>query len=488
MVHTNSNTLRKALIGIMLFAGLQPLAYGQGGSPVYKDGMTIKLDSTGKKYIRFFTWATFWARHVSANPGTAVNGVEKKGWTDLSLRQFRFMVSSQLSDRYLVVADIGVDNQTFSSGGSAGGGNTGNGGPAFNGTLGKKTGLYVHDLWNEYTLFPDKDFLTGKKKYASLYIGTGLHYWLGLSRMTTSSSANYLALDVPLFNWPLVDLSDQFARQMGIYGKGNIGPVSYRWSVNKPFTVLSAATAFAPGSPDSNYAVDNNATGKLSTSGYAAWQFLDRENNQLPFTTGTYVGTMRVFNIGAGYYNTGEGTVTQAYNSAGSPLVRHSITLWAVDAFADLPFGPASKNWAFTAYSVYYHYDFGPNYLRYGSIMNVNVSEASGYSGKGSQAGYGNLAPIIGSGPTWYSQAGLLLPKSLLGGNAPRVQPFGEFSWQKFDRFGDSKFTWWSAGGNIYLDGHHSRISLKYQTRPIVINNRQESSKGSFIIATQVYL
>jgi hypothetical protein len=275
---------------------------------------------------------------------------------------------------------------------------------------------------------------------------------------------------------------------MGIYGKGNIGPVSYRWSVNKPFTVLSTATAFPPGSPDSNYAVDNNATGKLSTSGYAAWQFLDRENNQLPFTTGTYVGTLRVFNIGAGYYNTGEGTVTQAYNSASSQFIRHSITLWAVDAFADLPFGPASENWAFTAYSVYYHYDFGPNYLRYGSIMNVNVSEATGYSGKVSQAGYGNLAPIIGSGPTWYSQAGLLLPKSLLGGSAPRIQPFGEFSWQKFDRFGDSKFTWWSAGGNIYLDGHHSRISVKYQTRPIVLNSRQESSKGSLIIATQVYL
>ncbi|MFC0513007.1 hypothetical protein ACFFGT_02310 [Mucilaginibacter angelicae] len=460
---------------------------GQGGSSEYKDGMTVKLDSTGKKYIRFSTWATFWARQTAANPGTAVNGIEKSGYTDFSLRQFRFLTYSQLSSRYLIVADIGIDNQTISSGGAPGGGNTGNGAAAYAGTLGKKPGIYLHDLWNEYTVFPDKDPVSNKKRPASLYIGTGLHYWMGLSRMTTSSSANYLALDVPLYNWPLVDLSDQFARQIGIYFKGNIGPVSYRWALNKPFTVLSTAVAYPAGSPEINYAVDNNATGKMSTTGYAAWQFLDHENDLLPYTTGTYVGTMRVFNIGAGYYNTGDGTVTQANNTAASPLIRHSITLWAIDAFADLPFGDSKKNWAFTGYSVFYHYDFGPNYLRFGSIMNENVSEAANYSGIVSEAGFGNLAPIIGTGNSWFTQAGLLLPKNLFKGSI-RLQPFGEFSLQQFERYGNARFTYWSAGGNVYLDGHHARISFKYQTRPIVVADRQQSSKGSFIIATQVNL
>jgi TPP-dependent 2-oxoacid decarboxylase len=49
-------------------------------------------------------------------------------------------------------------------------------------------------------------------------------------------------------------------------------------------------------------------------------------------------------------------------------------------------------------------------------------------------------------------------------------------------------FTWWSAGGNVYLDGHHSRLSFKYQTRPLVVSGRQDGSKGSFVLATQVYL
>jgi hypothetical protein len=104
-----------------------------------------------------------------------------------------------------------------------------------------------------------------------------------------------------------------------------------------------------------------------------------------------------------------------------------------------------------------------------------------------SQAGLGNLAPLIGTGWSWFTQAGLLLPKSLTK-SGTRLQPFGEFSLQEFQRYGSAKFTYWSAGGNIYLDGHHARISFKYQTRPIVENNEQAFSKGTFIVATQVSL
>ncbi|GAA4318169.1 hypothetical protein GCM10023149_16130 [Mucilaginibacter gynuensis] len=449
--------------------------------------MTLKLDSSGQKYIRFMTWATFWARQTQANPGTAINGVRKDNWTDFSLRQFRLVTYSQLSPRYLILADIGIDNQAFSSGGAAGGGNTGNGGQNYAGTLGKKPGLYLHDLWNEYAIVPDKDLVSGKNNKASVYIGTGLHYWNGVSRMTSAGSANYLAVDVPLYNWPLVDLSDQFARQLGIYLKGNIGPVSYRWALNKPFSVLSTATAFPKGSRDSSFAVDNNATGKLATTGYAAWQFFDKENTQLPYYTGTYVGTKKVFNLGAGYYHSAEGTVTQVSNSALSTFNRHSINLWAVDVFADLPFGGKNANWAFTGYSAFYHYDFGPNYLRYGSIINENVSQDPTFKGDVSQAGFGNSAPLIGTGTSWFTQAGLLLPKTIFQGKT-RFQTFGEFSLQRFDRFKNASFTYWSAGGNIYLDGHHARISIKYQTRPVVVADRQDGSKGSLIIATQVFL
>lgn len=476
----------KLIVSLALALFLAGAAKGQGGSPLYTDGMTIKLDTSGKKYIRFLTWATVWIRHTEANPGTAINGIAQNGWSDIGLRQFRLVIYTQLSPRYLILTDIGIDNQGFSTGGSAGRGNTGNGGASFSATLGKKPGLYMHDLWNECTVVGDVDERTGAHRDFSLYLGTGLHYWVGISRMTSCSSANYLALDVPLYNWPLVDESDQFARQLGIYAKGNAGRVSWRWSVNKPFTVSTPAAAFAAGAPDSGYAVDNNQPGRWSTTGYAAWQFFDRENNLLPYTTGTYVGTAKVLNVGGGYYQDGDATTTQASNSASSAFIRHGITIWATDVFADLPFGPVKKNWAFTGYSVYYHDDFGPGYLRNQSIMNAAVGEAAGYTGKLSQAGFGNLAPVTGTGHSWYSQAGLLLPRDWV--RQVRLQPFGEFSRQVFDRYGSVVFTWWSAGGNVYLDGHHARLSFKYQTRPLVVSGRQDGSKGSFVLATQVYL
>jgi hypothetical protein len=474
------------LLVLDLAALAQPPVHQGDGAGAYKDGFVIHLDTSGNKFIRFMTWATFWARHTAANPGTAVNGIPQTGWSDFSLRQYRLVMISQLGPRYLIMADLGIDNQSFSTGGVPGGGNTGNGSSTFSGSLGKKPGLYIHDLWNEYTVLAKTDPATGRRRLFSLYIGTGLHYWVGISRLTSCSSASYLALDVPLYNWPLVDLSDQFARQLGVYMKGDLGPVSWRWAINKPYTVSIPAQKFAAAAPDSGYAVDNNQTGKMATTGYAAWQFLDHENDVLPYTTGTYLGAMRVLNVGAGYYYSAQGTTTQATNSASSTLIRHNIALWSGDVFADLPFG-GPANWAFTGYSVFYHYNFGHGYLRDVSIMNANVAESAGYTGPVSQAGFGNLAPSIGTGNTWYSQAGILLPKTILRGKI-RFQPFGEFSRQQFDRYGSALFTFWGAGGNILLDGHHARLTVKYQTRPLVADDRQSGSKGTYVVATQVYL
>lgn len=480
--------LEKISLAIICLLACSVGVFAQGGSPSYTDGLKIKLDSTGKKYVRFLVWADFRARYTELNPGTAINGIAKDNMVDFSVRQFRLALYSQLSPRYLILGTMGIDNQSFSSGGSAGGGNTGNGGGTFNGTLGKKPLFYLHELWNEYTVVPENDFKTHKHNFASLYIGTGLHYWVGISRMSSLSSFNFLAIDAPVYNWPLIDNSDQLGRQIGIYLKGNIGPVAYRWSVNKPFTVVNPAVAYPANSPEINYAVDNNANGNLSTTGYAAWQFFEKENTLVPYTTGSYVGTKKVLNVGAGYYYSKKATTTQADNTANSLLINHSIKIWAADVFADIPWGGERQNWAFTGYSVYYNDDFGPNYLRNGSIMNENVGPDKNYTGVVSQSGYGNLAPIIGTGSSWFTQVGLLLPKTLFKTDVVRFQPFAEYSLQTFDRYGSSKFTWWSAGGNIYLDGHHAKIGFKYQTRPIVAFDRQYGSKGSYVISTQVFL
>ena len=72
---------RKLAVSLALALMSFGAAKAQGGSPLYTDGMTIKLDSGGKKYIRFLTWATVWIRHTEANPGTAINSIPPVGAT-----------------------------------------------------------------------------------------------------------------------------------------------------------------------------------------------------------------------------------------------------------------------------------------------------------------------------------------------------------------------------------------------------------------------
>jgi hypothetical protein len=43
---------------------------------------------------------------------------------------------------------------------------------------------------------------------------------MGLSR-TMASTLNFLTIDAPIFNWPL--MKTPFARQMGLFAKGKYG-------------------------------------------------------------------------------------------------------------------------------------------------------------------------------------------------------------------------------------------------------------------------
>ena len=157
-------------------------------------------------------------------------------------------------------------------------------------------------------------------------------------------------------------------------------------------------------------AVDNNTPNKWATAGYAFWQFFDKESVVLPFTVGTYVGTKKVLNVGAGFYRAPQGTNSNRLNAPGdTTLARHDINLFAVDLFADMPLG-AAKKFAITAYSVFYSHNWGPNYYRTVGIMNEGAVDPN-YAGTRSQTGAGNARPLLGTGTIWYTQAGLLLPK-----------------------------------------------------------------------------
>ena len=456
---------------ILTFIGLALLSstlYSQG-SPDYGSGLKLNLNPEGDKYVRFILWNQIWLRNTEMNPGTMVSDEATKNTWNIGNRRLRALAYAQITKRYMVLMHFGINNQTFINGGAPG--TTGTGGYG----NGKKPQMFFHDAWNEYAVV-----LPGEAGKFSLSLGAGLHYYMGLSRMTMASTLNFLTVDSPIFTWPLIDNSDQFARQMGMFAKGKYGKFEYRFSLNKPF-----ATNLAPvdvTNPAARVAVDNNGNPKFSKAGYVEYQFLDSESNLLPFKVGSYLGTKRVFNLGAGFYHQKDGTRT----SVNSQIEKHDIALYAVDAFADLPLGNAKNKMALSAYAGFYNYNFGPNYLRNLGIMNVGSNDPN-FIGDKAIAGAGNLQPMIGSGNIYYLQAGLLLPSNA---DKPkiRIQPFAAYTNKNFKALENSS-SQFDIGANWFIDGHHAKLTTQYSTRPTYTSASAEpKSKGEFILQFQIYL
>ncbi|MBC8153240.1 MAG: porin [Bacteroidetes bacterium] len=476
------------LILLVALAGISA-GFGQG-SPEYGNGLKVNLNPEGSKYVRFIIWNQIWFRSMNVNPGTSVNGTPTESVSDIMARRIRFLAYAQITPRYLIMSHFGINNQTFATGGGSAAGSAITGGTGAYG-VGKKPQIFFHDIWNEYAVVPSGKNEAGETIKNTLYLGAGLHYWHGISRMTSASTLNFLAIDAPIFNWPLIENSDQFARLFGIYAKGKLGKLEYRLNYNKPFaTNLAPPTSGTLTVP--NVAVDNNGVSKLSYGGYVEYQFLDQEANVLPFKVGTYVGTRRVFNIGGGFYVQPDGT--QSYVREGAVATgpmntqRHTISLLAADVFLDLPFGDKDRNMAVTAYSVYYDYNFGPNYIRNLGIANpATATPAPAFTGERALAGPGNARPFVGTGSIWYTQAGLLLPKKVEKPKL-RLQPFAAYTYKNFDALGKAG-NYYDIGANFYLDGHHAKITPQYSTRPIYTDrNTIRGNRGEFIIQAQVYL
>lgn len=459
------------------------IIYAQDTIPSHKAGdlvihtykpLTLKLDDEGSKYIRFIVWNQMWARLTENNPGTlGITGLPSNNSSDIGVRRARVLAFAEISPRFLILTHWGINNQTFTNGGVPGGGATGNPGNisvtvdpvtgegSASGASAKKPQLFFHDIWSEFKIFDE------------LYVGMGLHYWNGISRMSSHSTLTFMAIDAPIFNWPTIELTDQFARQFGFYAKGQMGKIDYRLALNKPFAVGAGGRYDeATQRPVAANVLNDN----WATQGYIAYQFLEKENNKLPFFTGTYLGTRRVFNIGGGWHHHPGATSSRGYDGTVS---LHDMSLFSVDTFLDLPLSMDSET-ALTTYAVYYHYDFGPNYMRNIGIMNT------GFGSGTSQNGPGNAQPTIGTGNIFYTQSGFLLPKRLLGDKG-RLQPFGALTHKHFEFFDEGSWQY-DLGLNYYINGHHSKITVQYSQRPLFEQFVKSGSAGELILQTQIFL
>ncbi|MFY0675204.1 MAG: porin [Bacteroidia bacterium] len=408
---------------VLSFFSLGVLAQG---SDEYSGGLKVTLNEDGSKYFRLIQWNQIWLQSSQNSEGNTE--------FNTSLRRSRVLMYSQISDRFLVLAHFGLNS--LNAGGMD--------------PVGKSpsAAIFMHDAWSEYKVVD---------KYLS--IGGGLHYWNGISRLTNQSTLNIMTLDAPRFNWATIGTSDQFARHMGVYAKGKIGNFDYRLALNNPtINSLDAQRNVALGNDASyqtlalqNSGALNSNLGKYAYQGYFKYEFLDNESNFLPYAVGSYLGTKKVFNIGAGFFSHPDGTVSQ---SDGGDFTTHNVNLWAVDVFYDSPLG--SKGASINFYGVYYNFDFGPNYKLLGT------------------------SDLIATGNIAYVQTGYTLPEFTDKG---KLQPYIATSIRNMEAFDNAANTI-GLGANWFISGHNAKLSAEYN----INNSATGVNTNRFTLQAMIYI
>ena len=159
--------------------------------------LSLKLNEDGSKYVRFIIWHQQWL--TTSNLTKPDGGDAAKLQLSSSIRRSRMLAFAQVSPRFLILTHFGLNGLDANNLTSLG--NNGN-----------APQLFLHDAWVE--------FMVNK----NLYIGSGLHYWKGMTRLANQSTLNFMTMDQsrPFVHWHSLGVTDQFARHMGIYAKGNI--------------------------------------------------------------------------------------------------------------------------------------------------------------------------------------------------------------------------------------------------------------------------
>ena len=366
--------------------------------------LTLKLDDSGHKYIRFLVWHQHWT--VTNN--LAVDDADLQV-THLA-RRSRFLAFAQVSPRFLILTHFGLNNLT--PGNLTSLGNNGNG-----------PQLFLHDAWTEFKVSNDNSF----------FIGGGLHYWKGLTRLSNQSTLNFMTMDNPrpFVHWHSLGVTDQFARHLGLYAKGVIGKFDYRIALNNPGRNANAGlplgNGVSYGSNNSSLAYtgvstpdrEGNTTGNNIIEGYFRYNFMDSESTKLPYAVGSYLGTKKIFALGTGFFAHPNGMFNEATGE------HENVSHFAVDAFLDMPITDGD---CLNAYASFMSFNYGENYV----------------------------ARWAGTGNVLYGHVGYKLPNS-------KFMPYIAAQTGSYGGF-DENTSALDIGLNYFLNGHSAKLTLEYHT------------------------
>ena len=431
----------KNLVFVLLLTGVISFqTHGQDSStPLPQksiEEMKLKLNEDGSHYLKWTFLNQLWLRYNESNPGTMVLGEPASETFDIGLRRTRIQFFGQVTDHVFFYTQFGQNNFNYLAGQN--GSNSGN----------RKFQAFFHDALVEYKVWKENE---------KLKLGGGLTIANGLSRFTQPSVGTIMTLDVPVFAQATVDQTDEFARKLSIYARGQIGKFDYRVVMSDPFPITSNGQPAPAIGPSATFAQIGH---HKQYQGFFMYNFFDKESHTTPYMTGTYLGQKKVFNIEAGFI-----TQKKALWSTpdGIQTNYHDLKLWSIALFYDAPVNK-EKGTALSAYAGYFNLDYGTNYLRYNGIMNpANGLEASPVYPAGSQ---GNAFPMFGTGKVIYAQVGYLLKKDLLGEGNGTLMPYASIMSADYARLSDLMNVF-DVGINWLIKGHTSKISVDYQNRPV---------------------
>ena len=420
-----------------------------------RNELRYNLNESGSHFFRVTFLNQTWLRFNQSNPGSTVIQDPADQTVDIGLRRTRIQAYGQISDRVFLYFQYGMNNFNYL-----------NGFPAFN-TAGtpsnRKIAAFFHDALGEYQVFKNRDFLK---------IGGGLTIVNGLSRFTQPSVGTIMSMDVPVFAQATVDQTDEFARKLTVYARGQLGQLDYRLALSDPFPIqTNGATPPALG-PTASFALKGH---HKQYQAFFTYQFLDKESNQVPgYMTGTYLGKKKVLNLEGGWIT--QKNATWLRESGSADTTYQNMNLWSIASFLDMPLNPA-KGTAINAYIGYFHTDYGTNYLRFNGLMNpASGIAASSAPGGGTIGGtQGNAFPMFGTGSVVYSQVGYLMKQDLFGADNGTLMPYAQAQIASYQRVSQTLGVY-NLGINYLVKGHNGKFTLDYQNRPyyqaMLDNNR----------------
>lgn len=420
---------------------------------VLKKGLKMNLTPEGTSSLTFGLGLQTWFRYMEMNPGTvdAQTGKPIKDYSDFALRRMRVSMAANVEGKFFVFSQFGITSQSF-----------------YEKPL---KPIYFHDFFAKF------------KIANNLYIGSGLHMWNGLSRLSQVSYVSGMVFDNPGFNFPNVNVDDQLVRQIGVFVQGQSNRFEYSLSVNKPMEgsdkLYKDSDLIENGMLKPGIAYNqayNRKHSSYNLKGYAAYNFLTKEKLGLtPFKAMTYLGKAgTILNLGAGFqYLPNSGVEVKEGASEVTVVDRSAIS---VDLFYEQPFKNGS---VLTAYAAYYRYNFGQNYLNSGGTMGGFAQAGQGVMPQGA----GISRYIFGTGNVYYTEAQYILPQFLK--SPKQLAVFGTVALKDLNGLG-ALATEYDAGMHYYIMGHAAKLTLQYSSRPVFAADKQSVLTRKGIVAMQM--